>query len=131
MFFQQNSCGSPFYTGVNKKGIFLENLSYWHPTVIAAFVNLNLAPVQLEKYSSISYTSWMQIFSWINLFLYLWMVIAFCIFLYRKRNSSHNEFPVFAVTGFVLSTAMVGGLAWLSVTHDAKYTLRECMELYC
>ena len=123
MLFQQYSCGSPFYTGVDKKGLFFENLSYWHPAVIAAFVNLNLAPVQLGNYSAISYTSWMQIFSWINLLLYLLILIAFCIFFYKKINSPKNEFPVFAVTGFVLSAAVVGGLALLSVTHDAKYTL--------
>ncbi len=123
MFFQRYSCGSPFYTGVNNRGIFLENLSYWHPAVVAAFINLNLAPVQLEKYSRMSYSSWMQIFSWINLILYLWVLIAFCRFFYRKINSSKNEFPVFAVLGFFLSAAVVGGLALLSVTHDAKYTL--------
>ena len=65
----------------------------------------------------------MQIFSWINLLLYLLILIAFCRFFYRKINSPENEFPVFAVTGFVLSAAVVGGLALLSVTHDAKYTL--------
>jgi len=123
MFFQQHACGSPFYTGVNHTGIFFENLNYWHPAVIAAFINLKLAPVQLEKYSGISYTSWMQIFSWINLLLYLVILIAFCTFFYRKIHSPKNEFPVFAFTGFFVSAAVVGGLALLSVTHDAKYTL--------
>jgi hypothetical protein len=84
---------------------------------------LNLAPVQLEKYSGISYTSWMQIFNWINLLLYLVVLIAFCTFFYRKIHSPKNEFPVFAFTGFFVSAAVVGGLALLSVTHDAKYTL--------
>jgi len=123
MFLQQNSCGSPFYSGEDKKGIFLENLSYWHPTVIAAFVNLNLLPVQLEKYSGVSYTLWMQIFSWINLLLYLLVLIAGCIFFHRKMNSQKNEFPVFVVTGFIFSAAVVGGLALLSLTHDVHYTL--------
>ena len=123
MLFQQSACGNPFYTGVNKKGIFIENLGYWHPSVIAAFVNLDLVPVQLEKYSSIAYSSWMEVFSWINLFFYLCLVIAFCIFFYRKRNSSGGDFPIFIITGTLLSAAIIGGLALLSLTHSPKYNL--------
>ena len=123
MVFQQNSCGSPFYAGTDKTGLFFRNLSYWHPTVVDAFVNLNMVPVQFQKYSSVSFSSWMQIFSWINLLLYLLVLILFYIFFYRKIDSRKNEFPVFAATGFVLSTAVVGGLALLSVTHDIIYSL--------
>ena len=123
MFFQQNSCGSPFYTGTDKTGLFFQNLGYWHPTIVAAFVNLNMVPVQFQKYSAVSYSSWMQIISWINLLLYLLTLIASYIFFYRKTGFRKNEFPVFAVTGFILSAAVIGGLALLSVTHDAIYTL--------
>lgn len=123
MVFQQNLCGSPFYTGVDKTGFFLEHLSYWHPAVIAAFVNLNLVPVQLGKDSAISYSSWMQIFSWINWLFYLLMLIVACNFFYKKLKSAGNDFPVFVAAGFVLSAAIVGGLALLSLTHDVKYTL--------
>ena len=67
MVFQNNACGSPFYTGIDKKGIFWDNLSYWYPSAIAAFVNVNLVAVQLGKNSSIAYLSWQQLFSWLNL----------------------------------------------------------------
>jgi len=123
MLFQQSACGSPFYTGIDKKGIFIENLGYWHPSVIAAFVNLDMVPVQFEKYSSISYSSWMELLNWINLFFYLCLVIAFCIFFYRKRNSSRGDFPIFIISGTLLSAAIIGGLALLSLTHSPKYTL--------
>ena len=123
MLFQQNLCGSPFYTGVDKKGFFLEHLSYWHPAVVAAFVNLNLVPVQLGKYSAVSYSSWMQVFSWVNLLLYLLILIVAFNFFYKKLRSRKGDFPVFIAAGFILSAAVVGGLAMLSLTHDVKYTL--------
>ncbi len=123
MVFQQNLCGSPFYTGVDKKGFFLEHLSYWHPSVISAFVDLGLVPVQLGKYSAVSYSSWMQIFSWVNLLLYLLILIVAFNFFYKKLRSPKGYFPVFIATGFILSAAVVGGLALLSLTHDVKYTL--------
>ncbi len=123
MIFQQNLCGSPFYTGVDKKGFFLEHLNYWHPAVIAAFVNLNLVPVQLGKYSTVRYSSWMQIFSWVNMVLYLFILIVASNFFYKKLKPRKGDLPVFIATGFILSAAIVGGLALLSLTHDMKYTL--------
>jgi len=123
MIFQQNLCGSPFYTGVDTKGFFPAHLSYWHPAVIAAFVDLNLVPVQLGKYTAVSYSSWMQLFSWVNLMLYVTILIVACNFFYKKLRSQKGDLPVFIAGGFVLSAAIVGGLALLSLTHDVKYTL--------
>lgn len=122
MIFQDNACGSPFYTGIDRKGIFPENLSYWYPSAIAAFVNINLVCVQLGKHSSISYLTGQQIFSWVNLFLYLLIVMACCKYFYRFRKKTDPAFPAFSFIGFVLSAAIIGELALLSLTHFEKPT---------
>lgn len=123
MLFQQTICGSPFYSGVDNTGLFWKNLRYWHPSTIASFVNLNLVPVQLEKYSPISYSSWLSIFSRFNLIIYFVLATGFGIYFYRNRNAQKETFPFFGFTGFILSAAIIGGLALLSFTHDVKYTL--------
>jgi hypothetical protein len=123
MLFQQATCGSPFYTGIDNTGIFWENLRYWHPAAIASFLNLNLAPVQLEKYSPVSYSSWLTFFSWLNLVICFLLLIVFCIYFRRKKKEEKNNFYFFVFTGFLLTAAIIGGLALLSLTHQAKYTL--------
>lgn len=123
MLFMQATCGSPFYSGVDNTGIFWKNLRYWHPTAIASFVNLSLVPVQLEKYLPVSYSSWLSLFGWLNLVIYCLLIAGFCIYFYKRRNEGKDKFPVFVITGFILSAAIIGGLALLSFTHDAKYTL--------
>ncbi|MEP7375779.1 MAG: hypothetical protein ABI675_20450 [Chitinophagaceae bacterium] len=122
MIFQDMACGSPFYTGIDKKGIFIDNLSYWYPSAIAAFVNINLVAVQLGKNSSITYLAWQQLFSWINLLLYLLIVIAASKYFYPYRKRADAGFPVFSFIGFVLSAAIIGELAILSLTHFVKPT---------
>jgi hypothetical protein len=122
MVFQGNACGSPFYTGIDKKGIFIDNLSYWYPSAIAAFVNINLVSVQLGKHSSISYLTWQQIFSWVNLFLYLLIVIIAGKYFYQFRKGTDPAFPAFSFIGFVLSAGIIGELALLSLTHFEKPT---------
>jgi hypothetical protein len=122
MVIQNNACGSPFYTGIDKKGIFWNNLSYWYPSAIAAFVNINLVAVQLGKNSSIAYLSWQQLFSWINLIIYLPVIIAAANYFYRFRKRNDPGFPAFSFIGFVLSAAIIGELALLSLTHFEKPT---------
>ena len=122
MIFQGTVCGSPFYTGIDKKGIFFENLDYWYPSAIAAFVNINLVAVQLGKNSSIPYLAWQQIFSWINLFLYLFIVIIAGKYFYKFRKREGSEFPAFSFIGFTLSATIIGELALLSLTHFVKPT---------
>jgi len=122
MAFQNMSCGSPFYTGIDKKGIFVDNLGYWYPSAIAAFVNINLVAVQLGKHSSISYLVWQQAFSWINLLLYLVILIMAGKYFYKFGKRGHSEFPAFSFIGFVLSAAIIGELAMLSLTHFVKPT---------
>jgi hypothetical protein len=122
MIFQDNACGNPFYTGIDEKGIFIDNLSYWYPSVMAAFVNINLVAVQLGKNSPISYIVWQQIFSWINLVFYLLIIIFAGKYFYQFRQRTVAGFPVFSFIGFVLSAAIVGELALLSLTHLVKPT---------
>ena len=122
MVFQNNACGSPFYTGIDKKGIFWENISYWYPSAIAAFVNVNLVAVQLGKNSSIAYLTWQQLFSWLNLIIYLPIIFAGANYFYRFRKRNDPGFPVFSFIGFVLSAAIIGELALLSLTHFEKPT---------
>jgi hypothetical protein len=122
MIFQNNACESPFYTGIDKKGIFPDNLGYWYPSAIAAFVNINLVAVQLGKNSSIPYLAWQQIFSWINLILYLIIIIIAGKYFYQFRKRTGAEFPAFSFIGFVLSAAILGELAMLSLTHFVKPT---------
>jgi len=122
MVFQDSACGSPFYTGIDKKGIFWNNLSYWYPSAIAAFVNVNLVAVQLGKISSITYLAWQQLFSWLNLIIYLLIILAAARYFYRFRKGSDAGFPAFSFIGFVLSAAIIGELALLSLTHFEKPT---------
>jgi hypothetical protein len=122
MIFQNNACGSPFYTGIDRKGIFWNNLSYWYPSAIAAFVNINLVAVQLGKNSSIPYWTWQQLFSWLNLIIYLPIIFAGANFFYRFRKRNDTGFPAFSFIGFVLSAAIIGELALLSLTLFEKPT---------
>ncbi len=121
MLFQNMACGDPFYTGIDRKGIFPGNLGYWYPSAIAAFVNINLVSVQLGKHSSLSYWAWQQLFSWINLFLYLVILVIAGNNFYRFRKRT-EALPVFSFVGFVLSAAIIGELAMLSLTHFEKPT---------
>lgn len=120
--FQNNACGSPFYTGIDRKGIFWDNLSYWYPSAIAAFVNINLVAVQLGKNSSLSYWTWQQLFSWFNLIIYLPIIIAGAKYFYRFSKRNDPGFPAFSFIGFILSAAIIGELALLSLTHFEKPT---------
>jgi hypothetical protein len=88
MLFLQAACGSPFYTGVDNTGIFWKNLRYWHPSAIASFVNLSLVPVQLEKYSPFSYSSWLSLFSGLNLLIYF-------LFISTKREMPKKKTSLF------------------------------------
>lgn len=121
MVFQNAACGSPFYTGIEKKGFFLENLEYWHPASIAAFINLDFVPVQLEKFSSVSYSAWLQIFGWTNLVVYFFFVVVASYYFYKVRKVPADGLPIFDFIGFIFSFTIIGELAILSLTNGPQY----------
>lgn len=123
MVFQNAACGSPFYTGIDKKGLFFENLEYWHPSSIGAFINLEFVPIQLANFSSVSYSGWLQVFSWINLVIYFFILAGACFYFYKARKLPADRFPIFPFVGFIFSSAIIGGLAVMSLTNGAKYTV--------
>ena len=123
MITQNAACGSPFYTGIEEQGVFWNNLTHWHPAAVASFSDLNFLPIQLEKFSGIAFTEWLRLFNWINWAIYLWIVIAFVRFFLKHINTGASSFPLFEILGSLLSAAIIGELALLSLTNGLKYTV--------
>jgi|GEM_PF-2705659 len=123
MIFQDNACGSPFYTGIHEKGIFWNHLSYWHPATVAAVADLNFMPVQLSGFAGISFTGWLYIFNVINLFVYAWIVFIAIKFFSKYLPKRDSELPWFEALGLLITGSIIGELAILSLTNGLKYTI--------
>lgn len=122
-FYQGAVCADPFYIGTDRKSFFAENLSYWHPAALAAFLNLEVYSTLLNRFTGISFLSLKTIFNWINLLAYAFFLIAGIRYLPVIKKALTENFPVFRVLGFVLSAGIIGELAMLSLTNSPKYTL--------
>ncbi|PZR26207.1 MAG: hypothetical protein DI535_15315 [Citrobacter freundii] len=121
--YQGAVCADPFYIGTDKKSLFPENLAYWHPAALAAFLNLEVYASFLSRFTGISFLSWKMIFNWSNLIVYVFIFIAGLRFLPVIKKATAKGFPVFNVLGFLLSALIIGELAVLSLTNSPKYTL--------
>jgi hypothetical protein len=121
--YQGAVCADPFYIGTDKKSFFVENLRYWHPAALAAFLNLDVYSTLLSRFSGVAFLSWKMIFSWINLVLYVLFSVGALRYLRTVKKVSANQLPLFKVLGFVLSAAIIGELALLSLSNSPKYTL--------
>jgi hypothetical protein len=122
-WYQGYVCADPFYIGTEKKSFFLSNLSYWHPAVLSAFTNPDVSCTVLQKVTGISFLTWRSVLSLVNLLVYLClaiMIIRSAIRLIRKQDKG---FSVFDVVGTLLSVAIIGELALLSLTNSPKYEL--------
>lgn len=119
--YQASVCTDPVYVGIDKRGIFLKNWEYWHPATLAAFLDVNVYPTFLERITSIPYVLWKKLFGWINIAVYVCLLVNAVRFIPTVKKSKTNDFPVFEVLGFLLSVAIIGELAMLSLTYSAKY----------
>lgn len=122
MISQNAACGSPFYTGIKEQGIFWENLSFWHPAVLASFTDLKFSSVQLSAVSDISYVGWLRIMNVINWVLYVWISVALVRYIIKNRGTPIASFPLFEIFGAFISITIIAGLALLSLTNGLKYT---------
>lgn len=121
--YQAAACGNPFYVGTGKNALCPENLQYWYPAALAAFLNVNIYPTLLEWFTDVQYISWKKVFGWINLVVYGALLISAARCLPFLKKTKANDFPVFEVVGFVLSAATIGELAMLSLTHTPQYSM--------
>lgn len=124
IIFQQIQCGSPFYVTKSESGIYLENLQYWYPAVLASFLNLPVVAGVLERIFSVSFENWMFLFSYLNLLIYFILLIFPFSWLTIIRRSIKDVKWLFKILGTILSMLIIAELAALSVSRSIHTTLQ-------
>lgn len=118
LLFQQWHCGSPFYLRDVEKGIYPENLQYWHPVLLAALINIPTTATILSNAIAISYVDWLWVFQWINIIIAV-SLLTYLLKRFRLSDLSAAE-KTLIISGLFISVSILALLTFLSLT-TAKY----------
>ncbi|MGZ4068418.1 MAG: hypothetical protein ACXVPE_16995 [Bacteroidia bacterium] len=121
LLFQNGYTGSPVYLMPARKGFYPANLLQFYPVVFSSFTNLDFLLVQLSIHTASSYTHWLLLLAFINLFVFGILVLALLYACIKRKWVAGNNWQVFEMGPGTMSVILVLLLAGLSARYSRYY----------